>query len=257
MIQRYSILLYAVGAYILAMANIVYIVGFLADYLVPKSINDGVQGDLWTAVFVDLGLIWLFGFQHSSTARTWFKKHWTKIISPAIERATYLYMTAGMTWLLVHFWRPIPITLWQLENVVLIVIVYGLYFLVLNAMFAATFHFGHFGFFGLRDAWNHFLERDANEEGFCARWLYSLVRHPISLGWMLIPWITPHMTVGQLVFALGMTSYVLLATPFEEADLIRALGDKYRGYRQTVPAFIPFSKKRKERKESDPAFPAE
>jgi methanethiol S-methyltransferase len=65
------------------------------------------------------------------------------------------------------------------------------------------------------------------------------VRHPISLGWMLAPWVTPHLTVGQLVFAICATAYVLAATSFEEADLIEALGDRYRTYRAEVPAFLP------------------
>jgi methanethiol S-methyltransferase len=56
---------------------------------------------------------------------------------------------------------------------------------------------------------------------------------------MLAPWVTPHLTVGQLVFAICATAYVLAATGFEEADLIEALGDRYRAYRAEVPAFLP------------------
>tara|TARA_R110000765_G_scaffold112023_2_gene203979 strand:+ start:1897 stop:2040 length:144 start_codon:yes stop_codon:yes gene_type:complete len=35
----------------------------------------------------------------------------------------------------------------------------------------------------------------------------------------------------------------MLATPFEEADLIEDIGDPYRNYRDRVPTFIPFSKR--------------
>ena len=81
---------------------------------------------------------------------------------------------------------------------------------------------------------------------FCARWLYGVVRHPISLGWMLTPWLTPHMTVGQIVFAIGTTIYVLVATVFEERDLAAELGEMYRAYRAEVPAFVPGSRRLRE-----------
>ncbi len=79
---------------------------------------------------------------------------------------------------------------------------------------------------------------------FTARYLYALVRHPISLGWMLLPWLTPHMTTGQLVWALTMGIYVLIATVYEEQDLIREIGDDYRQYRTEIPRFVPGSKRR-------------
>ena len=253
MIQRYSILIYALVAYAIASINLLYIMGFLAELYVPKNITDGTQGDLWTAIFIDVGLLWLFGLHHSITARTWFKKIWTRFIPPPIEKATYLYMTAVMTGLLILFWRPIPITIWQVDNEVLKGTIYAAYLLIWSLMLLATFQFGHFGFFGLKQAWERFRNKKAASASFSARWFYGVVRHPISLCWMIMPWITPHLSVGHVVFALGMTSYILIATPFEEMDLIGELGDKYRHYRKNVPAFIPFARKKQVTAKIEPA----
>jgi len=206
---------------------------------VPKGINDGVAGALWPSVAINLGLIWLFGLHHSATARRWFKARWTRTVPPSLERATYLYMTALATGALLILWQPIPITVWQVENVGACWAIWAAYLGVWGMMFLATFHFGHFGFFGLAQAWAKATDRGPGETAFCARWLYGVVRHPISLGWMLTPWLTPHMTVGQFVFAIGATVYVLIATVFEEADLAADLGDVYRRYRTEVPAFVP------------------
>jgi protein-S-isoprenylcysteine O-methyltransferase Ste14 len=239
MIKRTLILGYAGVAYLLALANIAYIVGFLADFGVPKGINDGATGTLWTSIAVNLGLIWLFGLHHSATARLWFKARWTRIVLPALERATYLYMTAAATAFLVIFWRPIPITVWEVQNGIAYWTVWAAFLAVWAMMFSATFHFGHLEFFGLAQAWSRITGRAPAATSFCARWLYGIVRHPISIGWMLAPWLTPHMTVGQLTFAAGATVYVLIATMFEEADLVADLGDVYRRYRAEVPAFFP------------------
>lgn len=241
MLSKTFTLAYAALAYAVALANIAYIVGFLADFGVPKGINGGTTGPLWTSVTVNLGLIGLFGLHHSATARRWFKARWTRIVPPSLERATYLYMTALATGALVILWKPIPVTLWQIENPGVCWTIWGAYLGVWGMMFSATFHFGHFGFFGLAQAWARVIGRGVAETSFCAKWLYGVVRHPISLGWMLTPWLTPHMTVGQMVFAFGSAIYVLVATVFEERDLVAELGDTYRRYRRDVPAFLPRS----------------
>ena len=232
-------LVYSAGAYLLATASLVYIMGFLADFHVPKGIGDGSVTNVWLAVVIDAGLIGLFGLQHSITARTSFKRWWTRIIPAPIERATYLYMTSAMTALLVIFWQPIPVTIWEVQSQWFSTIIYMAYIAMWFMMSAATFQFGYFEFFGLMQSWQNFRNSPPKPSSMTARYLYALVRHPISLGWMLAPLLTPHLTVGHAVFAGATFIYVILATPFEEADLIRALGKIYIDYRNRVPAFMP------------------
>ncbi len=244
---RILFLIYAGIAYALAMLNIAYLVGFLADFGVPKAINDGNVGPFWRTVLINVGLVALFGIHHSTTARQSFKRWWTRYMPPAIERATYLYMTAAMTCLLVYFWQPLPATVWQVESALWSGVIVTAYLAAWAMMFAATFHFGHFSFFGLRQAWDRYRNRSPLQTSFAARYLYALSRHPISLGWMLTPWLTPHMTIGQIIYAISVTVYVLIATKFEEADLIRELGDDYRRYRTQVPTFVPGTRPNRER----------
>lgn len=236
--MRLACLVYAGIAYLLALLNIAYLIGFIADFGVPKGINDGAAGPIGLSILIDAGLIALFGLHHSSTARRSFKRWWTGYLPPAMERATYLYMTAVMSCVLVVFWQPVPITVWQVDNGVFAAAIVVAYLITCAMMLAATFHFGHFHFFGLQQAWSHFRQVVSKGSTFSARYLYALVRHPIGLGWMLMPWLTPHMSVGQVVYAVAIAAYVLVATRFEEADLIEELGDDYRRYRRRVPAFI-------------------
>jgi len=248
MTRKSLMLAYAVGAYFLATASLVYIMGFLADFGVPKGISDGEATTPWVAILVDGVLVGLFGLHHSVTARTSFKRWWTKIIPAPIERATYLYMTAIMTALLVFFWRPVPITVWQVHSELAAGFIFAAYLAVWTMMSAATFHFGHFSFFGLAQAWQNFRQSPPKTSSMTARYLYALVRHPISLGWMLAPLVMPHLTVGHVVFAASTFVYIMLATPFEEADLINALGKPYIDYRNRVPIFVPFTKAHNEQK---------
>lgn len=239
MLRKTLTLLYAVGGYVTGLGSIALIVTFLADLPLPWAIHAGEPGALWPSVAINLALLCRFGLHHSVTARRWFKRRWTRVVPPELERATYLYMTAGLTVLLVGLWQPIPATVWHVEDPVGAGLLWAAYLGVWGLMFSATFPIGHFRFFGLAQAWERVRGAQQGEAGFTARWLYSILRHPISLGWMLAPWLTPHMTIGQVVFALGTAVYVLVATGFEEADLMAELGETYRRYRGEVPAFLP------------------
>ncbi len=237
--KRLFFFVYAALGYLVGLATIAYLVGFLADFAVPVTINSGTPRFGWLSVPINVGLLALFGAHHSLTARTSFKRWWTRWVPEPIERATYLYMTAALTAALVLCWQPIPATVWQVNGPALSAALITGYLLTWTLMFASTFHFGHLGFFGLDQAWQHLHGRPPSEVPFASRYLYALVRHPISVGWMLVPWLTPHMTVGQLLWAITMTGYVLIATKFEEADLVRSLGARYRRYQTEVPAFVP------------------
>lgn len=237
---RIFMLVYALVGYVTGVVSVAYIVGFLADFGVPKGISDGVLAPTWSAIVVDAGLVGMFALHHSITARTSFKRWWTRFVPAPIERATYLYMTAGMTALLVYFWRPIPITIWTVDNQVFSNLIVAAYISVWIMMVSATFHFGHFSFFGLTQAWKKFRQSKPEKGNMSARFLYALVRHPISLGWMTAPLVTPQLTVGHVVFAAATIVYILLATPFEEADLIDEIGEPYRDYQKRVPRFLPF-----------------
>jgi methanethiol S-methyltransferase len=233
--------IYAAGGYLVSMLAIAYLVAFLADFAVPFTVNSGnLPGDPWIAVLINVALVAGFGLHHSITARRSFKARWTRLVPAHLERPTYLYMSALATAALVVLWQPIPATLWRVEAGVAFWAITALYLGVWGMMFSATFLLGHFSFFGLSQAWHRLLDRPLPQLPFSSRLLYGVVRHPISLGWMLVAWITPHMTLGQLVFALAVTAYVLVATVFEERDLVTELGQTYRDYRARVPAFVPW-----------------
>lgn len=242
--SKFLMLAFAATAYAVSLASLAYIVGFVADIGVPKGISDGEPVSIWAAIVIDATLIAMFGLHHSITARSSFKRWWTKIIPAPIERATYLYMTAINVALLVYYWTPIPITIWRIESPPMEALIIAAYAGVWVMMVAATFHFGHFRFLGLAQAWENLRQTPPEEGAMSTRFLYALVRHPISVGWMLAPLLVAHFTVGHLVFAAATTVYVLLATPFEEADLIEDIGEPYREYRKRVPAFVPFTGQR-------------
>src|SRR4051812_36220842 len=75
--KRISVVAYGAIAYLGFIAVFVYMIGFLANAVVPKSVDDGTAGPAWVAVVIDAALLGIFAVQHSVMARPWFKRWWT------------------------------------------------------------------------------------------------------------------------------------------------------------------------------------
>ena len=102
----------------------------------------------------------------------------------------------------------------------------------------ATFLINHFDLFGLRQVWLQLRGREHTPLKFNTPALYRVIRHPLYAGFLIAFWATPTMTVAHLVFALGMTTYILAGIRFEERDLV-ADHPEYAEYRKRVPMLIP------------------
>jgi uncharacterized membrane protein len=109
----------------------------------------------------------------------------------------------------------------------------------------STFMIDHFDLFGLRQVFLYASGRPYTPVGFKATGVYSCVRHPIMLGFLIAFWAAPTMTVGHLLFAGTTTAYVLIALRLEEHDLMKFLGAPYGAYREQVGMLVPFRKVRK------------
>ena len=60
-------------------------------------------------------------------------------------------------------------------------------------------------------------------------------------GLLLCFWSASMFTVGHLLWAGGLTGYIVLGTVLEERDLVARFGAAYRHYATEVPAFFPLT----------------
>lgn len=92
-------------------------------------------------------------------------------------------------------------------------------------------------FLGIRP-WRRQTQDPGEGEALAISPLHRYVRHPwYSLGLLLL-W-SRDLNAAWLVTALVVTLYVWIGSRLEEAKLIAQYGDRYRRYRDRVPALIP------------------
>jgi protein-S-isoprenylcysteine O-methyltransferase Ste14 len=232
-------LLYGLVCYAAFLAVFVYLVAFVGDLGVVRSVSRGPATPAGVALGVDLALLGLFAVQHSLMARPGFKRAWARIVAPPLERSTYVLLSSVALALLFLFWRPLPGEVWAFRNPAARVALWAVFGGGFALALYSTFLISHLDLFGLRQVWARFRGRPYRPREFRAGTLYAAVRHPLMLGFLLAFWGTPRMTLGHLLFAGTMTAYILLGTLLEERDLLRTLGPAYATYRKRVPRFVP------------------
>jgi protein-S-isoprenylcysteine O-methyltransferase Ste14 len=240
--KRMAYGLYALTSYAIGMASLLYLCGFMLNLIVPKGIDTGTVGDTGQSLLINLAILAAFLIPHSIMARPRFKTWWTTVIPISLERATYILFSGVTLLIALWLWQSIPIVLWSLGEGFPTAAAYAVYAFGWVMIVISTFSIDHFSFFGLRQVWEAIIGAAPKEGRLTQSWFYALVRHPISLGWMLVFVATPLMTVGHLVFAAGMIIYILIVTPIEERDIEAGLGEDYRAYRRRVRAFLPMRK---------------
>ncbi|MCV9387312.1 methyltransferase family protein [Reichenbachiella ulvae] len=241
--KKYAMFAYSIICYLIGFASILFWILSLNDLIPAISIDRPVELSMPLALLKNLGLVLLFAVPHSVMARKSFKDWITKHIPKPIERSTYVLQAGLLLGLLVWQWSPLGGTIWTVTpGTPLYYSIYVMFFLGWGILFLSTFLINHFDLFGLRQTFLELQNKPYKELNFKVISLYKYVRHPLYMGGIMGLWFTPVMSGTHLVFAISLTAYFFIGALFEERDLKKAFGEKYRAYANKTPMMIPLTK---------------
>jgi protein-S-isoprenylcysteine O-methyltransferase Ste14 len=205
---------------------------FLYSYLI-RFRHSSLDGNAAEAIAIDIALFTIFALHHSVLARDSIKARVRRLVHPAVERSIYTW-TASILFLMVcALWRFVPGDLYRLTGAAAI----AGYAVQLAGSFLATRSAARLDVLDLAGVRGVLDARQGAEPGHVAletSGVYSFVRHPVYLGWILLVFATPQMTMTRFVFAVISTLYLAVAVPFEERSLVKAFGSDYRAYQTRV-----------------------
>ena len=176
----------------------------------------------------DVALFSVFALHHSLFARLGIRTSLQRTLG-VLERSVYVWLASVLLILVCAFWRPVAGLVWQLYGLPAWLMRFAHVFGVgLSVVSAAAIDIWDLS--GVR------LEPKAQsqEPEFKTTGPYGHVRHPIYLGWFLIVFAVPHMTMTRFVFAVVSAVYVLIAIPLEERSLLTTTAGAYERYTQKV-----------------------
>lgn len=193
----------------------------------------------YQALARDLGLVALFGFQHSLMARKDFKAWWTQMIPAAVERNVYVMLSGFVLVVMGGLWQSFGPILWDLSNTPGGHVLMGISILGFLIASVGAISIDPSGLIGWRQTMVASGMEKESEPGFSTPGIYQLMRHPIYVGFMIAFWATPSMTFDHIIFSTVMTIYLFIGIWFEERDLLARFGDKYRAYMGRIGVFFP------------------
>ena len=239
--QRPHYLSFGLAGYLASFLSMVYFAAFLANVMVPKSVDSGPAGPVGQALGADLALLLAFALVHSLLARRAVKVRLGRIYPPELERSLYSLVAGLQMGLICWGWQPLPLAVWDLPATwaAFRLLLWGAqgagWGIVIVAL--ATIRSSHL--FGFQQAWSAARCEPYLAPPFEIRGIYRRVRHPVYTGTLIAIWSTPTMSQGRLLLVVVLTLYLFIGLGFEERDLERTFGEAYREHKRTVPALFP------------------
>jgi protein-S-isoprenylcysteine O-methyltransferase Ste14 len=187
----------------------------------------------------------------------------------SVYRSVYCLHASIALALIIWKWQPVwvDVVLWEVSECgdTLIpcmetpaLVVYSIYLGAFLWAVTATFATDHFEFFGVVQSTGvdvmkmlglkakstltarGFALESANSNDFDWRWHYEVCRHPVMLGFVLLFWVQPRMTLNHAFFSGILTLYIFITIPFLQEPEIVAENPGYVAFQQTKPMICPF-----------------
>lgn len=195
--SRASTLALSAVAWIGFNAVMLWTAAFLADMAGPRTVDARMRTDPVIALLTDVGLLLMFGVQHSVMARAGVKSTMRRVIPVALERTVYLLATEICLVLLMLLWQPIDGQVWQVSGPAALVL-WGLCAAGWALAAWSTYAVDHLELTGLRQAGWTPARAPEGVGALQTRGLYAVVRHPLMTGLLLAFWATLTWVAGIL-----------------------------------------------------------
>ena len=218
-----------------ALVFLLSLLSFIVIYAIRLRVPAPDSGSATRDAIVNVVLFTVFALHHSIMARTGAKAWLTRLVPADLERTVYVWIASLLFLAVCWLWRPLPGMIWQVTATAAIAGLYLAQAIGIAITLRAAQIVGIWELAGVK-------QPDFTKPiEFRADGPFSLVRHPIYLGWVLMVFATPQMTTSRLLFAVISTLYLIAAIPFEERSLLEHFPDKYGAYQKQMRwRLIPF-----------------
>jgi protein-S-isoprenylcysteine O-methyltransferase Ste14 len=223
-------------------ASLAYTSYFYAVVLGRPS-ADGTA-ELPRAVAANVALFTVFAMHHSVFAREPVKRWIARRIPAQMERSFYVWLASALLIAVCLLWQRVPGIVVEITGP-LRWMFYAVQLVGLALIWRAADALDPLELAGIRQVsgirgqvsgvrYQVSGTEATKEVVFRTTGPFGFVRHPIYLGWILMVFAAPVMTIDRVLFAVISSLYLVLAIPWEEKSLVAAFGDRYRGYQSTV-----------------------
>jgi protein-S-isoprenylcysteine O-methyltransferase Ste14 len=217
------------AVFVIALGASVY--RYLVSWAVSAVPGAGGLGAV-SSVAGDTALLTVFATHHSLFARDAVKGRVERLVPRRLLRSSYVWTASLLLLAVLILWAPVGGDMYQVSGIgAMALALVQLSGVILIARSVATID--PLDLAGIRARSRH--------EALQVSGPYRIVRHPLSLGWVLALFGAAHMTGDRLTFAVVTTVYLAIAVPWEERSLVATFGADYVRYQRMVPwRIVPY-----------------
>jgi len=210
---------YGAGCDFAGIALLLYMIGFVTNIGVPKTIDTGLKAPVSVALANNTLLIVVLLLLYSAMTQPWFKGWSSRVphFPLSLERSTNVLLASLPLVLLIWLWQPLPIILWDTQSVSVQIVLLSLCIAgwITVLLFAILIRYAEF--FKVRREFIQFQGVGFKSIKFLPSPVYRFGARLVTAGMLAAIWVTPTMTVGHLWFAVGISVYLLLTAYFPNA----------------------------------------
>ncbi len=222
--------------------------------VIPRTLGwpwvNGFEWPVAVKLLWNAGWVGIFGAGHSVLASPFWRNRLLKFFPIQTHRTLYIIVAGLSLTLIPAFWQNTGIVLWALPipaQTLLVISPIAFWGLFLPGFsFVGRQGFLHFfGFRQLFESRRELLQPKEVSTHLVVNGAYRYVRHPLYTFTLAAILLAPFMTMDRFWVFLMFAAYLRVGIPLEEKKLVAEFGDVYERYRQTTPAVIPVSFRRR------------
>ncbi|XP_020282554.1 nurim homolog [Pseudomyrmex gracilis] len=207
------------------LCNLIYFLSYHGD--TDKDINiisddKTVESALWS-VLCNMLLLTIFIFQHSIMASEFVQQTFFRLHIEYLRRSIYNACSAASFHFLISKWQQTPaVTLWKIEtsNDITWMLFFGLHMFAWSIIYSGCIMMDIAELCGLKQVWYKICNRnnplDTKSKELC-RYIRHM-RHPSLIGFLIILWIYPSMSMDRLLLSTILTIYMILMWTIDFED---------------------------------------
>ena len=201
-------------------ALLLYMIGFVTNIGVPKTIDSGPKAPVPVALANNTLLILVLLLHYSAMAQPWFRGWSSRVphFPLTLERSSDVLLASLPLILLIWLWQPVPMIVWDTRSASVQVILLALCIAGWITVLLFAISVRHAEFFRIKREFIQFQSLGFGSMKFLPSPVYRFTARLVTAGMLVAIWVTPTMTVGHLWLALSISACLLLAANFPNAE---------------------------------------
>jgi protein-S-isoprenylcysteine O-methyltransferase Ste14 len=214
--RRIFFLTYGIFSYVTLIVTVFFAICFIGNFGIANAMDAEPTTSFAAAFLIDTSLLILVVMQYNLVKSTAFQQKVLLRFPGSFKKCTQVVSMSLGVLLVIWRWQPLGFIVWSVDDSVMEAVLNISYLTGWSVTVISTLLAHHFDLLGLREAWCYYRGQKYTERPVLDPGHSQLIRHPFYIGFLLLAWSAPVMTITHLSLAVVITTYIIAALLHEK-----------------------------------------